>query len=121
MVLPAFELITIKAVQSIAGNNCGFKNWFEALDSMKEKIFATDFDIAIIGCGAYGMPLAGYVKSLGKQAIHLGGATQILFGIKGKRWDTIPRVQSLFNEYWINPSLDERPAGAEKVEGGTYW
>ena len=31
---------------------------------MKNEIAAKDFDIALIGCGAYGMPLAAYVKSL---------------------------------------------------------
>ena len=46
-----------------------------------------DFDVAIIGCGAYGFPLAAKLKQAGKQAIHLAGATQLLFGIKGKRWE----------------------------------
>ena len=58
---------------------------------------------------------------MGKCAIHMGGATQIFFGIKGKRWYDFPKVKALFNEYWINPSDDERPEGLEKVEGGTYW
>src|SRR5690606_28576019 len=86
-VLPEFKsLETIQAVQTIAGNNSEFNNWFEALDWMKKEIEKKDFDIAIIGCGAYGFPLAAHVKRLGKKAIHLGGATQLLFGIKGKRW-----------------------------------
>ena len=28
------------------------------------------------------------LKKAGKKTIHLGGSTQILFGIKGKRWDS---------------------------------
>jgi hypothetical protein len=120
-VLPDFDLITIKAVQSIADTPNEFKDWFEALNSMKNKISNTDFDIAIIGCGAYGMPLAAHVKSLGKQAIHLGGATQILFGIKGKRWDSIPKIASLYNEHWTSPLLEERPEEFMKVENGCYW
>lgn len=43
-----------------------------------------NFDTAIIGCGAYGMPLAAQIKNAGRQAIHLGGAVQLLFGIKGE-------------------------------------
>ena len=82
--LPKFELKTIKAVQSIAGNKTEFATWFDALESMKQQIDKTDFDIALIGCGAYGLPLAAYVKSLGKQAVHLGGALQLMFGIKGR-------------------------------------
>lgn len=121
-VLPDFELQVIPAVQTLVNNTAGFNDWFEALDHMFSEISKTDFDVAIIGAGAYGMPIANFIKmKMGKVAIHMGGATQILFGIKGKRWDDIPQVQSLFNEYWINPSAEERPAGAEKVEGGSYW
>ena len=72
-VLPDFELKTIKAVQTIANNKNGFRNWFDALDFMKDRISGTDFDIAIIGCGAYGFPLAVHVKRIGKKAVHLGG------------------------------------------------
>ena len=121
-VLPEFELQVIPAVQTLVNNTGGFSNWFAALDHMCSEIAIADFDLAIIGAGAYGMPLANFVKmKMGKVAIHLGGATQILFGIKGKRWDNIPQVQCLFNEHWINPSSEERPAGADKVEGGSYW
>lgn len=118
-VLPKFDLLTLKAVQSIAGNNGGFESWFKALDYMKEEIRKKDFDIAIIGAGAYGLPLAAFIKEIGKQAIHLGGATQILFGVKGQRWEKREDFKKLFNEYWINPI--EKPKNFEKVEGGCYW
>ena len=55
-----------------------------------------DFDTAIIGCGAYGFPLAAKLKAAGKQAFHMGGATQLLFGIKGSRWALILRVFKYF-------------------------
>ena len=80
-----------------------------------------DFDIAIVGCGAYGLPLAAKIKEIGKQAIHLAGATQILFGIRGARWDVRPEMQKYFNEYWIRPSDSERPKDAQSVEGACYW
>ena len=57
-ILPDFELTTVKAVQSYAGNRPDYATWFEALDSMKEQIEKQNFDIAVIGCGAYGFPLA---------------------------------------------------------------
>ena len=121
-VLPSFELKTIKAVQSIAGNKPeGFKSWFEALDFMKNQISNTRFDIAIIGCGAYGLPLAAHVKRMGKKAIHLGGQTQILFGIKGKRWEDRDFFLNMFNGHWIRPLPEETPRGNEVVENGCYW
>ena len=47
-VLPSFELKTLQAVQSIGGES-EFKDWFEALDWMKTRMDATDYDIALIG------------------------------------------------------------------------
>jgi hypothetical protein len=121
--LPDFELITIKAVQTIAGEISNFNDWFEALDSMKEKIAAINFDICILGCGAYGLPLASYVKGLGKKAIHLGGVTQLLFGIKGKRWENfiVYPYENLYNDFWVRPGEKERPRNAQIVEGACYW
>jgi hypothetical protein len=83
--LPDFDLKTIMAVQTIAGAKSNFVDWFEALQFMKNQIDAVDYDICIIGAGAYGFPLAAHVKHRGKKAIHLGGVTQLLFGIKGRR------------------------------------
>lgn len=130
-VLPAFQLRIVKAVQSLGGENHGFQDWFEALDWMKSEIDKEDYDVALIGCGAYGFSLAAHVKRRGKKAVHLGGSLQLLFGIKGKRWDnpqygsrTLGRDGSyleLFNEYWVYPDTNSRPKNAQKVEGACYW
>ena len=120
-ILPDFELITLKAIQTIAGGEGQYRDWFEALDTMYQSAKAIDFDVAIVGCGAYGMPLAAKLKLLNKKVIHLAGATQLLFGIRGARWDARPEMQYLFNEYWVRPSLAEKPKLANDVEGGCYW
>ncbi|WP_235338689.1 hypothetical protein [Bacteroides caecigallinarum] len=123
-VLPEFkELLTIKAVQSIADEkNQPYKDWFEALKYMEDEINKLEFDIALIGCGAYGMCLAAHVKRMGKIAIHLAGWTQMLFGVYGNRWiNDQPQYSKFINEYWIRPNENERPRGAEKVEKGCYW
>ena len=120
-VLPQFELSTLKAVQSVAGVKTICGDWFEALDSMKEKMCKIDFDIAIIGCGAYGFNLAAHVRRSGKKVVHLGGAAQILFGIKGKKWDNHPVISRLYNECWRYPLPDEIPENYQKVEKGCCW
>ena len=131
-ILPEFELICVKAVQSNAGNEVDFKDWFEALKVMEDDISNKEFDYCILGCGAYGLPLAAFVKRLGKKAIHMGGGSQLLFGIKGKRWDNdvchcknLPHLNtnysSLYNEYWVRPSKGETPSAASNVEGACYW
>lgn len=119
---PNYELLTLKAVQSIAGNKPdGFDDWFQALDWMKSEIDKRDFDIAIIGCGAYGFPLAAHVKQIGKKAIHLGGAVQNLFGIDSLAMRDNERKNNLVNEYWIRPSDAETPKNHNLVENGRYW
>lgn len=134
-VLPDFDLITLKAIQSVAGTKVPYKDWFEALAYMEEEISKIDFDVCILGCGAYGLPLAAHVKRLGKKAVHIGGGTQLLFGIKGKRWESqYEKVWnyrpgqsinidyfSLFNEAWAYPNESERPKNACKVENACYW
>ena len=133
-ILPDFTLITLKAEQTVGGES-RFASWMDALDFMKKEISEIDFDVCILGCGAYGMPLAAFVKLMGKQAIHLGGGTQLLFGIKGKRWieqyhnvwhyrpgiDIDINYRPLFNENWVFPSENEKPSSANQIEGGCYW
>lgn len=120
-VLPEFTLDTLPAVQSIGGGDGRFKDWFEALQYMKDEMSSREFDIAIIGAGAYGMPLAAHAKSMGKKGFHFGGATQLLFGIRGKRWDERTFYNWLNNEHWVRPASEEKPQGADKVEGACYW
>ncbi len=121
-VLPEFELKTLKAVQTIAGERDErFSDWFEALDYMYQEAMKIDFEVAIIGCGAYGLPLAAKLKKAGKKAIHLGGITQLVFGIKGRRWVESPLTKVKFNEYWVYPKEEETPMNAKNVEIGCYW
>ncbi len=116
--LPKFELRVVKAVQTIAGRKDDrFKTWFEALDYMKDKALSEEFDIALIGCGAYGLPLTAALKRAGKQAVHLGGALQLLFGIKGRRWDN----GGIYKDSWVRPGVADRIDQSEVVENSCYW
>ena len=125
LVLPKFDLKILKSVQSAAGNKTKFLTWFEALNFMKEEINKIDFDIALIGCGAYGFNLAAHIKKIGKQSVHLGGSLQVLFGIKGKRFENPNQTNGmyleLFNDYWTRPSNEERPQFYSVMEDGCYW
>jgi hypothetical protein len=122
-VLPDFDLKTIKSVQSIAGAKVEFATWFDAYRSMCDQIAKVKFDYCLIGAGAYGLPLASFVKQMGKRAIHLGGVTQILFGIKGKRWEReyAHTTAKLFNEHWVRPLPSETPPNKSEIERGCYW
>ncbi|MFZ9937932.1 MAG: hypothetical protein ACO3JG_12880 [Luteolibacter sp.] len=122
MILPDFELKTVKAVQSLGEHeNHRFRDWFDALDYTSEQIAKTNYDVAIIGAGAYGLPLASLVKQSGKKAVHIGGAVQLLFGITGKRWARRPCYQKLINEHWEHPLPAECPPRSSQIASGDYW
>ena len=123
LVLPEFELKTLKVVQGLGANNevLQYEHWFDALESMYRQIDEIDFDIALVAGGAYGMLLANYIKESGKQAVQVAGALQLLFGIKGARWGEC----AFMNEHWVYPSEEEKPKGLNdylKIEGcPAYW
>jgi hypothetical protein len=120
-ILPEFNLFTIPAVQSLNGDSNGFSDWFEALYWMKTEIDRRNYDICLIGCGAYGLPLAAHVKRQGKKSVHLGGALQLLFGIWGNRWEDKlwnGFYTSLKNEYWVRPTKEKIP---KVIEPSSYW
>lgn len=120
-ILPDFKLVNYTSVQSIGGRG-PHKSWAESLEVMKSEISDLDFDLALLGCGAYGLPLMAHIKNnLGKSGIYIGGGLQILFGIKGKRWDGIPAINKFYNENWRRPFDIEIPESSWMVEGGCYW
>ena len=119
--LPRFELICVRPPQTL-GHDCeGFRSWNDALSQLIERVSMIPFDVALIGCGAYGLPLGAAIKQMGKPAVHLGGALQLLFGIRGRRWEAMPQYLPLMNDAWVRPSSTETPALAERVDGGCYW
>ncbi len=120
-ILPEFTLLTYKSVYEFNNEDRSHESWFAALDEMKREIALLDFDVAVLGCGPFGMPLASFIKQGGKQAIVMGGATQIWFGIRGARWDGEPFFKGLYNENWVYPSSAETPKNAGTLEGGCYW
>lgn len=121
LVLPDFSLQVLNPPQTLAPFTGGYRNWIDALNDLTEKVLQHQFDVALLGCGAYGLPLGAAIKAAGKQAIHLGGALQVLFGIRGKRWEKIPTIAALMNEHWVRASKEETPFFASLVDEGCYW
>ena len=118
-ILPDFELLTMK---SIYGKNSAPQclTWFDALDCMYNEAMKHVFDVAILACGPFAIPLGQRFKSAGRSAITMCGVTQILFGIKGKRWDDRPYISKFYNEHWVRPDENELPEFTKRIEGGCY-
>ena len=85
--IPRMVLSVVRAPMTQCLQNVDDQNWFENLLKMQEKIKQQNPEVVIIGAGAYGLPLGAYAKLLGCSAVVLGGATQLLFGIIGNRWE----------------------------------
>ena len=118
------EFVFYKCYQTSAGNWI-HSSWMETFNIMCNDIKKLDFDIALLGCGGYGLPLCNFIKTkLGKSAIYVGGVLQILFGVSGKRWYKpyfIPRIEKEYGCKFIRPSGNEVTKNNKKVEGGCYW
>lgn len=119
-ILPEFELIPFQMISTQYGNKCGFRDFFQAYDYILEEISRIDFDIALIGAGAYGFLLASDIKNMGKQSVELCSYLMPLFGIKIKRNLTEPHINKFYNSNWSFP-IEEPVAHYRQIENGCYW
>ena len=111
--------ITYASPMTLAGNKIDV-SWKYTFDKMCHDISQIEFDIALLGCGGYGHPLCEFIFSkLHKTAIYVGGALQLWFGIKGKRWVDRADFRCFMNKYWVYPDIT--PINANRVENACYW
>jgi hypothetical protein len=121
--LPDQEFIFYKSYQTIAGNHI-HNNWFDTFLLMCKDISKIDFDIALLGCGGYGLPLCNFIKmNLKKSAIYIGGGLQLMFGVMGGRWENNQMWKQIIKEnhtQFIKPSGNEVLDCLKTIEGGCY-
>jgi len=96
------------------------ESWEEAVNSVVTDVMKTDSRIVLIGCGGLGMLIGSKLKERGKICIVMGGAIQVLFGIKGRRWEN-HELSKFWNDAWVWPAADETPGLASGVERSCYW
>jgi len=121
-IIPNFRLKTVKYPFALKiAPNPKYKSSFDIYEEYLEILRNEDFDVGIFGTGFTSLLFAAECKRLGKTGIHLGGSTQILFGVKGQRWREIKEFQPFFNEHWTDPLESEKPENRQLVEGGCYW
>jgi hypothetical protein len=123
--LPRMDIRYVKAFQTNANLQSRSVSWFENLNGMLENVRSLSgkrrIDVCLIGCGAYGLPLAYKLKSFGISSIVLGGVTQLIFSVYGARHMSDPYLKMLIDDNWVRPSGSEQPESYELVEGGAYW
>ena len=99
----------------------GIQTWEDAVTSIVSATIESGARIAIIGCGGLGLVIGHELKKKGLIVVVMGGATQVLFGIKGGRWATHDVISHFWNDAWVYPSEAETPRGASTIENGCYW
>lgn len=97
-----------------------YPDWQAGLEHLTEQALQFDFDVALVGAGAWSLPLLANLKKSGKKGIHTGGATQLIFGIKGRRWDQ-EGWHMPYNQFWVRPLPEDTPKGHMRKEDGCYW
>lgn len=118
--LPDFKLITYKTYVTQMGERPdGFTNFFQVLNKMISDIQKLDFDIAIVGAGAYGFPLSVAIKKMGKVAIEACSHTPLFFGVYGQR-DIKHKYGRFMTDAWIRP-METPPKRFKEIENGCYW
>jgi hypothetical protein len=118
------DFVFYKSFNCLA-NNRPHKNWIETFEIMCNDIKEIEFDIALLGCGGYGLPLANFIyEKMNKSAIYIGGGLQLLFGIMGQRWGNNDMWKKIMNEsqsQFIRPSGDEIIKNKNMIENACYW
>jgi hypothetical protein len=93
----------------------------KAVQYLAEQVTHSGAKYALVGIGALSLLLVHELKKRDIVAIHTGGGTQIMFGIKGNRWQNHSVISNFFNPSWTKPSQNEIPSEAQKVERSCYW
>jgi hypothetical protein len=89
--LPPFTFKFVKSFQCMGEQPLPHRDWNETMHaSIRLLDAAGHFDVALIAAGSYGLPLAVYCKTVKRaSAIVAGGSLQMLFGLRGMRWDRL--------------------------------
>ena len=116
------SLTVIQAVQGLGGQDTGYADWFDALTEMECRMDAADYDVAIVGAGAYSLPLAAHARDTGHAAIQMSGATQLCFWHQGQALGRPPRhFQALQPRLGPSPTRPRGISNKERSRGGSYW
>lgn len=120
------QFLVYKPPQQNGGSHDG-QSWTIHMDKMKNdlhdikhKVF--NFEIALVSCGGFGMPISDYIFSdLKSSVMYVGGALQIYFGIMGQRWNMNERINKHVNGEWVRPMDADKPKNPNLCENNCYW
>lgn len=97
----------------------GYNNFFDVLEKMLNDIRKIEFDVALIGAGAYCFLFGAEIKRMGKIAIETCGNTPLFFGVYSER-NLRQGCEEYMTDARIRP-METPPKRYKEVEGGCYW
>lgn len=122
-VYPEFDLRLVNTPITYAGLPVAMyphESWFATVEHLRAEISVVDFDVALLSCGSYAMPLGVHIeKILQRKAVYLGGVLQLFFGIMGRRYDNPWFVDQINLENFIYPLERERYLRFMSIGDGT--
>jgi hypothetical protein len=109
---PEFSLITYTTPITYRGLPDDYypdRDWFDTVEVIKTEVARMEFDIALLGCGSYAMPLGKHIcEVMGRKAVYLGGVLQLYFGIMGRRYANPFFTDQINPEYFITAEEGDR-------------
>lgn len=109
----------IKTPQTTIGAEYPDHSIIETTNKILEQIKSIDFDIALLACGAYGVPLSNEIRKMNKMAVYLGSALYTMFGVYSAG---IPLPQdNIFKTENFIEIEEECPAHCKNIDEGKYW
>ena|SRR5436190_13288410 len=104
---PDFDLRTLDTPITYSGLPKEYyphRDWFETAEALKAKVKDAEFDIALLACGSYAVPLGVFIeRQLRRQAIYVGGVLQLFFGVMGRRYDNPFFISQINTDTFILP------------------
>lgn len=109
---PEFELLCFDTPVTYAGipeRLFPHHNWHQTLRALIVELETFEFDIALLSCGSYAMPLGCHIRdNLKRKAIYGGGVMQLFFGIMGRRYNDPYFLDQINCEAFITPLERDR-------------
>jgi hypothetical protein len=120
-----FTFHTVKTPQTTLGCDYPHDSIKETCEEIIKKIDQnySNFDTAVLGCGAYGNPLINMLrkKYTNRNIIYLGSDCFKMFGIYSKKMQNTERsVREAIKENWIEV-VEKKPKGTENHPEPKYW